>query len=468
MSEVPKPLPHAPAGFRRLSLRANFKWTFAANIVNTACQCGIVVVLGKLGGEKILGLFTLGFAITTPILAAATLQLRQVQVTDARNEYEFKHYFGTRIFTAVVALLIIVGVSLFGPYVGAAAWIIFWVGLGKGFEAISDIIRGLFQRFEQMDLSAISLMFKGPLGLAGLAGVYLLTRDIVWATAAMTAGGLLALLLYDLPQAARHARRYTTSAGTPVELRPNFEPGRVGRLIWRALPAGVGLFLSALTLSIPRATLERHYGIGQLGYYGAVAYIVDAAMLVVSALGQSASPRLATYFASDLPAFRRLLWKLLRLALVMGVAFVGGIALLGKPVLTLVYRPDFADYQVEFIILALSGALWFPMFFGGVALIATRNFYVQLVAGIATCGTTLLMSSVLIPGDLAHHGVRGAAYAALGGNAAVFICYFGGLWWLVTRRQRELRCSAPPPETVGALVTMQSLAVTPPCAAEVE
>ena len=433
MSEVASPVSTGPPELRRLSLRANFKWTFAGNAVHALCNYGIIAVLAKWGSPETVGRFTLGLAIAAPVLGATMLQLRQVQVTDARDEYYFEHYFGTRIFMSVVALLIIVGCALLGPYEGPTVWVIFLVGLGKCIESVGEIIRGLFQRHERMNLSATGFAASGLLGLAGAAGLQILTGSLTLAVAGLVTAWSLVMALYYLPQAFRLLQQRSQVEGRPHRLRPSFDFGLLARLLWRALPAGAGGFLFALSFSIPRYVLEGYHGEGLLGYYAALAYFVAAAAIVVSAMGQSASPRLATYFASDLRAYRRLLRKLVFIALGMGGALIVGVAVLGKPLVSLLYQPDYAEYQLELIILAVSGACQFLLFFGGVALMATRTFYVHTISGVVACVTTLTMSCVLIP----THGIRGAALAALAGSLISLPCYFGGVFWLMARRRRK-------------------------------
>src|SRR2546425_157717 len=66
------------------SLRANFSWTLAGNVVYAACQWGMLIVLARLGSPTMLGQFALGLAVTTPVIIFANLQLRAVQTTDAK------------------------------------------------------------------------------------------------------------------------------------------------------------------------------------------------------------------------------------------------------------------------------------------------------------------------------------------------------------------------------------------------
>src|SRR3984957_291041 len=63
------------------SLRWNFSWTFVGNIIYSACQWAILVVLAKIGNAEMVGQYGLAMAVATPILALSSLQLRAVVTT---------------------------------------------------------------------------------------------------------------------------------------------------------------------------------------------------------------------------------------------------------------------------------------------------------------------------------------------------------------------------------------------------
>src|SRR5687767_8033419 len=66
------------------SLRRNFSWTLAGNVIYAACQWGILVVLAKLLAPESVGQFVLGVAVASPVFFLANLQLGSIQATDAK------------------------------------------------------------------------------------------------------------------------------------------------------------------------------------------------------------------------------------------------------------------------------------------------------------------------------------------------------------------------------------------------
>ena len=198
-----------------LSVRANFSWTLAGNVVYAACQWTMLVAIAKLGSPEMVGQFAVASALIVPVLMFLNLQLRAVEATDAKGAYRLTDYLGLRLMTTTIALGVI------GLLASTRRWEVLWVilavGAAKAVDSLSDILYGLLQQHERMDRVACSMMIRGPLGLAALAGVLMLTGRVAWAALAMAAAWLLVLLAYDLPNAVWLLRRRTFS-----------EPGRVG------------------------------------------------------------------------------------------------------------------------------------------------------------------------------------------------------------------------------------------------
>lgn len=384
-----------------LSLRRNFSWTFAGNLVYAASQWGVLVVIARLGTPEMVGQFALALAVTAPVVMFANLQLRAVQATDAKRAYDFSDYLGLRLLTTAAALALIVGVALLAGYRAETALVIVFVGLAKACEALSDVIFGLLQQRERMDRIAKSLMIEGPATLVVMAAVLALTGSIAAAAAAMALVWLLQLLLYD----ARSAMRILRAAP-----RPRWHAPTLRRLAWLALPLGVTMLLISLNANIPRYVMERAWGEADLGIFAALAYLIVAGNTVVGALGQAASPRLAAYYAArDARAFRALLLRLIAIGALLGAAGVTVALLLGAPLLTLIYGPAYAAHADVFTLVMLAGGIGYVSSFLGYGMTAARFFRAQAPLFAAVVAANALAALALIP----PLGLRGAALTLL-------------------------------------------------------
>jgi len=400
-----------------LSLRANFSWTFVGNVVYAGCQWGMLVVLAKLGSPEMVGQFALGLAITAPVMLFAGLKMRYVQATDAKWEYVFGDYLGLRLITTVLALLVIAGIVLVSGYRRETALVILAVGTAKAFEAISDAFYGLLQQRERMDRIAKSLMIKGPLSLVALSvGIYL-TGSVFWGAVGLVVAWALILAGYDVRSGAMILKALPRPGGPAPDkgdqkarLRPRWEMRTLARLAWLVLPLGVVVALGSLTSSIPRYFIERYQGEYALGIFAAMAYLMTAGNTVVIALGQSATSRLAQYYAAGKGlAFRTLLLKLVGIGALLGAAGVLVAVVAGREILTLLYRPEYAAHHDVFVKLMVAAGIFYVAFFLDYAMTAARYFQVQLPLSAAVMGTMTLACLLLIPSD----GLSGVATAVI-------------------------------------------------------
>src|SRR5271166_539539 len=373
---------------RPLSLRSNFSWTFAGNVVYAGCQWGMLIVLAKLGSPERVGQFTLGLALTAPVIMLTNLQLRAIQATDARREYRFGHYFALRLATTALSLLVIAGIAC--GYRLETALVILAVGLAKAFESLSDVVYGLLQAHERMDRIALSMMIKGPLSLVALGLVVYLTASIAWGALALAGVWGLLLLAYDIPNGIRSLDQGDT-------LRPCWDLPTLSRLAWLALPLGIVMMLISLNANIPRYFIEHYWGERELGIFAALAYLMAAGNTVVGALGQSASPRLARYHAEgDKRAFRQLLTKLVGVGAGIGASGLLVALVAGRFILTLLYKPEYAEHTELFAWLTVAATASYASSFLGYGMTAARKFRVQTPLFVVVSLVTFVGSAVFI------------------------------------------------------------------------
>jgi len=413
---------------RPLSLRSNFSWTFVGNVVYAGCQWGMLMALAKLGSPEKVGQFALGLAVTAPIIMFSNLQLRAIQATDARREYRFGHYLALRLATTALSLLVIAGMAC--GYRVETALVILAVGLAKAFESLSDVVYGLLQAHERMDRIAMSMMIKGPLSLMALAFVVYLTASIAWGALALAGVWGLLLIAYDVPNGIRSLDHGDT-------LRPCWELPTLSRLAWLALPLGIVMMLLSLNANIPRYFIDHYWGERELGIFAALAYLMVAGNTVVSALGQSASPRLARLYADgDFRPFCRLLIRLVALGAGMGAIGVLVALGAGHRLLSILYRPEYAAHADIFILLMVVATASYGASFLGYGMTAARRFRVQTLLFGAVFFVTLVGCAVFIP----HFGLLGAAWACVLASVAQFL---GSSLVIVTALHNRYLCSQP-------------------------
>ncbi len=389
---------------RRLTLRANFAWTFAGNVIYSGCQWGILVALARLGDADMVGRFALGLAVTAPIFMFTNLQLRAVQATDARRQHPFGDYLAGRLLMTAIALLAVGGAIVLSGHRWEVGIVILAVAAAKAFESISDIIYGLLQQHERMDRIAVSMMLRGVLALGAVAAAVWLTHQLLWGVLGMAAAWVGVLAVYDCRSAWR------VESGEWKVKAALHSPLSTLHLLWLALPLGIVTCLLSLNINIPRYFIEHHLGLRALGIFSAIGYLMVAGNTVVAALAQSAWPRLAAHYAAGERAkFHRLLGVLVGIGCLLGGAGVLAALLAGSAILRFLYGPDYADWANLFVLLMIAAAVGYIASLLGYTVTAARYFRVQTPVFVVVGLVTAAACAVLVP----RGGLNGAAWAVL-------------------------------------------------------
>jgi O-antigen/teichoic acid export membrane protein len=406
----------------------------------------MTIVLAKLGSPEHVGQFALGLAATAPIFMFATLRLRDVQATDTKQEYLFGDYFAMRLITTVLAMLAVVGIIFFSGYRGEIALVILATAASKSVEAISDAFYGLFMQQERLDRIAKSMIIKGPLSLIGLGLGFYLTGSVFWGVMGLTLARAVITLGYDIRNA---TLTLNPSSNVFDHIIPKDFPGPrwnaviLGRLAWLTLPLGFVTMLISFNANIPRYFIEGHLGSYELGIFAAITAFQKAAPTVVQALGRSASPRLAKYYAANnVTAFRKLTLRLAGIGALLGGAGVLVAAVGGRPLLTLIYGPEYALTGL-FVLVMIDAGLDYISTMLLFVITSARYISVQLPLYLLTTCTVGLGCYLLVPSG----GLQGAAIAIIVSELFRLAGSLGVVWHALRSLNRhsisaELQASA--------------------------
>jgi O-antigen/teichoic acid export membrane protein len=168
--------------------------------------------------------------------------------------------------------------------------------------------------------------------------------------------------------------------------------------------------LISLNINLPRYVVEQQLGTAALGIFASLAYAVMAMNLVVGAIGQSASARLARMFAErDFARFRSLIARLVTIGLGLGIVALLGALLLGRWALTVLYTSEYADHLDLLLIMVATAGISAASSFLGYGMTAAHIFRQQLPIIAASTSASYGFSVLLVP----YWGLIGAGTALL-------------------------------------------------------
>jgi len=385
----------------------NFSWTFIGSLVYAFSQWLLIITLAKLSSPDIVGQYSLALAITAPVVLFSNMQLSNILATDSRDEYSFSEYISTRIILLSISLIVIICIVGFGAYNPSLSIVIILVGLSKIVESLSELTHGYFQKVERMDYAGKSQMIKGITSVSIFILIFYFTNSLILSVVGMIGAWFLRLIYYDL-------RKVKLFTDVKVTINSSFK-----LITLFALPLGLVSILNSLNTNIPRYFLEYNFGLNELGYFSAIAYILVAGNLLIRPLSLVAAPKLAqNYQQNKKREFVILNIKLFLAAAILGFVAITIVYYFGEFILTFIYSIEYAKYNNIFLLIMIGSILSYFTTFLNVAIVAAREFKKQPYINLITMIAALLSSIYFIPSN----GIEGAAYVTI----IVFLTQFLG------------------------------------------
>jgi len=395
---------------RRPSLRADFSWMFVGNAIYAGGQFLTLMLLAKLVSPELVGQYALGLAIVYPVMMLTNLQLRTVMTSGARQQAHFGHYLSLRFLTTSVGLVIIFVITRALGYSGNLTAVVLSVGVAYAIETISDVYYARLQLHDRMAEISKSLIARALLSVLGLAVITYISRSVLYGITGIALARAIVLFGYDICGRTQGLDGQSKWFSRTEELAPRFDLRMHRELLWVSLPLGVVVLLTTLNSSVPSYFIKQALGDRDLGIFTAIGFVISVGNMAVVSLGQSAFTRLARlYAASNLVAFGSLLAKLLAFGAALGVGGMIISKVAGREILTIVFRPEYAE-RADLLpwIMAVGGVLFMAQFLG-FGLTAAGYYNSQVVLNILANLTLFVACYWLV----ARQGLLGATLAML-------------------------------------------------------
>jgi len=396
---------------RPLTLRANFSWTAFSSVFYNFCQFCLFIVIAKIGCTEMAGQYTIGLAITAPIMIFFGSNLRAVIVSDVRRECPIGGYLTFRLMSLIAAMSLILTIVLCSDYGYETAMIILVIGLAKCIEGISAIFFGYFQQNERMDQIALSRIAKGILSILFFTAGMWISGSVLGGAFGLVLAWMTTLLFFYIPRALILANHRVLHQNALMErFRPLWNKHQLKKLFLLSLPIGITVMLVSLNANIPRYFVEMFQGQNTLGIFGPLSYFMVLGNKVVMALGQSAAPRMAKYYVhGNRPAAIRLLLREKTVGAIFGILGVILAVWAGPWALTLAFGPEYAQYSQVFLLLMITAGVNLVAGFSSMFLTAARAFWIQIPIRVCSAATMAISCLMFIP----SYGITGATVAML-------------------------------------------------------
>lgn len=404
---------------RKISSNKNVLWNTAAGLINAAEAVIILMVVSRTNGLEDSGIISLAFAIGNLMSTIGRFGMRNYQVTDVNNKYEFDTYFTSRIITVLVMGISSVLYMMFCYNNKGYDWykisVVLLICLVYMVECLEDVFWGLYQRNGRLDLGGKIFFIRWFIHLAVICVMLIITHNIILSFIV----GIVCGTVYTIIANCIHFRefyqgRLLTNIGTFGVLKSCF-------------PLFLAFFLTNYVTNSPKYAIDRYMDDRVQACYGYIAMPVFVISLLNSFIYQPILVDMANKWKRrKYGGFTRMIVKqMIILAMLILVVMIAGY-ILGIPVLSWLYATDLSAYKLEFMVLLFGGGLLAIAGFLGVVMTVMRiqilNMFGYIVAALMALG----LSGIFVK----NWGVLGATilYDVLLGAVSIIFAVFVAKW----------------------------------------
>lgn len=376
-------------------LLKNISWIFTGNVISSLIKWLIFILIARILSSKELGIYSLAFAVTSPIALFMNMKLRSLAVTD--SNLNFKSYIVARRTLTILSIVIfvIVGLIFYPEYIT----VLMLVGLSKVLDLHSEIYYSLPQIKNDFNFIGKLMILKHLFIFIFFATIILITNDLILSLMSQ----LLAQLIFFIMFEKRGIIRRYPYVNSSINKR------EVKKIIAYGLPLGFSLMLISLNSNIPKYLLEYFTTTEMVGFYTAITYVVVIGNLLMNSISQNFLPKLTNLFNNKkIEEFKKYIFiHLTGISIFVGAGLILFSYLFGELFLQIVYGSNFVEYVDILIIMSIAVTFNFISWNFDTAIMSMRYISVQPKISFIVLIVSFLSSYFLIP----LYGINGAAYA---------------------------------------------------------
>lgn len=340
--------------------KRNMSWNMLGSFLYAFASMALTMAVVQIVGDEKGGIFTFAFtAFGQQMFTVAYFGIRPFQITDVENRYSFGDYLRLRFVTSGAALLIGIGFILMnGGYTAEKAWVVFLMVCYKVIDGFADTYEAEFQRSGRLYLTGKSNTFRTLLSVGSFITVLLATRNLVLASAVAVAAQVAGVLLFDVA-IIRGLENIDWS----------WDKKACEDLVRSCILLFFSVFLDFYIFSAAKYAIDGNLDSAAQAVYGAIFMPTSVINLVAGFVIRPFLTKLSLYWEMrEFEQFGGVIGRIFLVILGLTVLAVGGAALLGIPVISLLYpnlREALASCRLPLVMIILGGGFnaWMNLFY---------------------------------------------------------------------------------------------------------
>lgn len=367
-----------------IQFRKNFIWNTLGTGLNAFNSLFFMIIATRINGVDQAGIFTLAFSTACILYSIGIYAGRIYQVTELNQKITDKDFIVSRIITSVSMILFLLGFCFFKRYNVEKLIIFLLLTIYKALEAFSDVIHGILQKNDKLDIVGKSLFMKSLLSICLFLIVNLITRNMIISILAMIIICIIIIICYDFKK-----------VYTYIDFKVKVDKKNVWDIFKKGFFIFAISFLGMYVLNAPKYAIDTYLTNDFQTIFGIIVMPATIIGLVAQFLIHPYLNQIVSLYESkNLKELKKLLFKII--TFVVGFGMIATILgyLIGTQILGLIYGIDLSMYKVGLAVIIISATLYTIGTIYSSVLTTVRETFSQFVIYIIVSAFACIVSNI--------------------------------------------------------------------------
>lgn len=325
--------------------KSEFIWNTIGSLFYSFFNVFVLMCCTRVNGTEIAGIFSICYATGCILNAIGDLGIRIYQVTDTNRKYTFNEYLVARIASIVAMIIAAIVFLIAGKYSNEKLYIcVILIGI-RIIDNLSESFQSELQLQKKLDIAGIDLLVRNVVEILVFVIFDIITKNIYLSFGMMLVSSICMFLLLDFI----HVKKI-------VKIDFSNKVENVKSIIKECIPLGLSTLISMYVINAVKYAIDGINNNTMQTYFN-VLYMPTFVINLVSILIMKPflKPFGEYWNNKEYNKFIKIIFILIGLLLAATVVIELGCALIGIPILNMVFAIDLTEHKIELLILILSG-----------------------------------------------------------------------------------------------------------------
>lgn len=333
---------------QKKNIKQNLLWNTVGTTLNAFNSLFFMIIVTRINGVEKAGIFAIAFSTACILYSVGVYAGRVYQVTETDNRISDKDYIANRIITTVLMIILVLALCLVKGYDVEKILIFILITVYKAIEALFDVVHGIFQKNEKLEIAGKALFIKAICSIIVFAIVDLITKNIIISILAITIAYAIISILYDLKKVKQF-----------IKEEKKIQKDSIIKIFKGGFYIFAISFLSMYVVNAPKYSIDNYLVSESQTIFAII--VMPATVIALAAqclIHPYLNQILETYKNNDYSLLKKIIRKIVIIIGAFGIICTIFGYLIGTQILGFIYNVDLSEYKLGLSIIIVAATLY--------------------------------------------------------------------------------------------------------------